>query len=198
MFAFYLGPGSLPIWRESQLGILLFCLSLPLGRGGGLGLGRGWLAFLPGCLLPLPATSQSWLALTTGSSLASTQTELGRCLSIWPSVSQHKPPCPPHRPPPLGSGNRSGQSGPSSVPKPDGKAVYRIMRPPPARPQTCTTHAGRDPSWVLLAEAWPPGQGQGLGDRTRRRQVLVTGRCYMTSGHPSPLPRASVSPRWNE
>lgn len=87
----YLGSQALSLSGNLAPPILIFCLSALWGA---------WL----GSLRPLhsyPATSESWLALTTGNSLAPTQTKTSACPSGSLSLSTQGPP---------GPTSRSGQS----------------------------------------------------------------------------------------
>lgn len=161
-----------PTWSPAPPGLAgisahhpAFLSLCPLGGPG----------FPPGPPLPFPATSQSWLALTTGSSLASAQTQAGACPSGRLSLNTGPPPA--THPP--GPGSRSSQSGPSLVPEPDGQAVYRIMHPPTPRPAPDPRRpCGAGILFGDLREkppsaAHPPEQGQGLGGRTRSRSLSL-------------------------
>lgn len=130
----YLGSQALSLGGNLWPPFLLFCLSALWGA---------WLCSLSP-LHSYPATSESWLAPTTGNSLASTQTQASACPSGSLSLSTQSPP---------GPGSRSGRSGLSSVPEPDGQSAYRITaspgpRPPPPMvgPGSCLGSDGEAPS----------------------------------------------------
>lgn len=114
-------PGSGPGWG-SRLPHPALCLC-PVGV----------LALLPGSLWCCPAAPPSWLALATGDSLASTQAQATACPSGSLSLSAQGP---------LGLGSRSGQSGLSPVPEPDGQSADRITASPGPRPPPPTVGPG--------------------------------------------------------
>lgn len=184
-------------------------MCLPFPGGGpvcGCGAGSGWAYLggqapsrggdlgsptLPFCLSALwgawhcslcprhsyPTTYESWLALTAGNSLASTQTQASACPSGNLSLATQGP---------LGLGSRSGQSGLSSVPEPDGQSAYRITASPGPRPPP--PMVGQDLVWDLMEtfslrplQRPGPEQEKGLVDRAGGLSLPLTRR--VTSGH---------------
>lgn len=126
-----------------------FSVSLAL-RGAGVG-GAG---FPPGPPLPLPATSQSWLALTTGSSLASAQTQAGACPSGRLSLNTG----PPATPPPRDRAAEAASLDPPRSPSQMARLFIALCTPllctgPQTHP---TAHAGRDPVWGSEGADTPP------------------------------------------
>jgi hypothetical protein len=112
---------------------------LPFGESG--------LAFRP-----YSYTSENWSALTTGNSLASTQTQASACPSGSLSRATQGP---------SGPGSRSGQSGLSSVPEPDGQSAYLIMASPVPRP--LLPMVGYDLVWDMVEKLpFQPMQRPGL------------------------------------
>lgn len=119
-----------------------------------------------------PIMSESWLALTTGNSLASTQTQASACPSGSLSLATQGPP---------GPGSRSGQSGLSSVPKPDGQSAYRIMASPGPRPPSPMvgpgSYLGNDGE-AVFKPLQRPGSEQESGLKGSGRQGM---RCVLAT-----------------
>ena len=119
-------PGSVP-GQESRLPSPLSCLCHF----------RGAWRQSPYLLYSHPAMSASWLALATGSSLASTQTQASARPSGRLSLATQGPP---------GPGSRSGQSPPS----PSQMASLLIALRPPLAPDPCRPQLGQDLVWGMM------------------------------------------------
>lgn len=157
-------PGSGPGWG-SRLPHPALCLC-PVGV----------LALLPGSLWCCPAAPPSWLALATGDSLASTQAQATACPSGSLSLSAQGP---------LGLGSRSGQSGLSPVPEPDGQSADRITASPGPRPPPPTVGPGS-----CLGRRNPlMGPSTGLPCSARVRSVSLPLVPWAGRVSPSPEPQ---------
>ena len=138
----------------------------------------------PGPLCCYPAASQTWLALTTEDSLASTQAWATACPSGSLSLSAQGPP---------GLGSRSGQSGLSPVPKPDGQSAYRITASPGPIPPPPMVGPGSCLGWrspLVGPSTGLPCSGKGSGGQDTKHVLAAD-----SLGWPClPHPQISVSP----
>lgn len=123
-------PGSEPGWefRRPHPAFLFLC---PLGG----------LALLPvpPPLCSYPSTSESWLALTTGNSLASTQTQASACPSGSLSLVTQGPP-----------GRAAEAASLGSPPSPSQMASLLIALRPPLAPDPCRPQLGQDIIWDMM------------------------------------------------
>ena len=142
-------PGSVP-GQESRLPSPLSCLCHF----------RGAWRQSPYLLYSHPAMSASWLALATGSSLASTQTQASARPSGRLSLATQGPP---------GPGSRSGQSPPS----PSQMASLLIALWPPLAPDPCRPQLGQDLVWGMMEKpSFRPSQEPGP-EQMRQEHVLA-------------------------
>lgn len=172
----YLGSQTLSLVGESQLPHLV-AVFLSLGWG---------LALFSEPLLSYPCTSESWSALTTGNSLASTQTLASAYPSGGLSLATQGP---------SGQDSRSGQSGLSSVPEPDGQSAYRITTShvpspvPPVVGQDLVWDMMEKPAFRLLERSGLKGKGSGT-------QGTRHGLTTVSSGRPHPPTSESQFFHW--
>ena len=148
--------------RESRLPSLLSCLCHF----------RGAWRHSPYLLYSHPATFASWLALATGSSLASTQTRARACPSGRLSLATQGPP---------GPGSRSGQSPPS----PSQMASLLIALRPPLAPDPRRPQLGQDLVWGVTEK--PSFRRRSLALSRRGRSTCLLHDPREASSHWIPV-----------